>query len=64
MSDILMDASTGFIPVDELVELAAEPDEIAVGTILQTTAVITAATAISAALQGACPTSGITPRCV
>ncbi|MGW2373376.1 class II lanthipeptide, LchA2/BrtA2 family [Kitasatospora sp. NPDC001683] len=62
MSDILMDASTGFVSADELVLLAEEPDDLAAGTgVWCATAVIVGA---SAALQGGCPTSGCTTRCI
>ncbi|MGK5547539.1 hypothetical protein ACSNOH_22800 [Streptomyces sp. URMC 127] len=67
MSDILMDATTGYISADELVELAEEPSELAAGaaasSILCAAGVTTAITTASAAMQGGCPTSGCTWRC-
>ncbi|WBP90637.1 class II lanthipeptide, LchA2/BrtA2 family [Kitasatospora cathayae] len=73
MSDILMDASTGFIPEDELVELAAEPDSIAVGTwqVIAATAATAAGVgavlggigSISSSWGGGCPTTACTSRC-
>ncbi len=64
MSDILMDATTGFVSEDELVLLADEPSELAAGTgLLCVTAVTGVVVGASAALQGGCPTSGCTNRC-
>ncbi|WP_424889595.1 hypothetical protein [Streptomyces sp. XH2] len=67
MSDILMDATTGFISEDELVEIAVEPSELAAGaaasSILCGAGITTAITTASAAFGGGCPTSGCTSRC-
>jgi hypothetical protein len=64
MSDILMDATTGFVSEDELVQLAEEPSELAAGTgIPCATAISGVIVGASAALQGGCPTSGCTHRC-
>ncbi|MFE5871740.1 hypothetical protein ACFQ6V_24270 [Streptomyces roseifaciens] len=64
MSDILMDATTGFISAEELTEIAEEPSELAAGAAASTPWCAIGATAgISAALQGGCPTSGCTWRC-
>ncbi|MCQ8769244.1 hypothetical protein V7793_11645 [Streptomyces sp. KLMMK] len=67
MSDIIMDATTGFVSAEELVQLAEEPNELAAGAaatgILCATAITGVITTASAALQGGCPTSGCTVRC-
>ncbi|MFE1766794.1 hypothetical protein ACFW81_21600 [Streptomyces angustmyceticus] len=67
MSDILKDSTTGFVSEEELVQLAEEPNELAAGAaatgILCATAITSAITVASSALQGGCPTSGCTVRC-
>ncbi|MFE1828592.1 class II lanthipeptide, LchA2/BrtA2 family [Streptomyces yangpuensis] len=59
MSTIAMNDATGYVSADELVELADAPESLAAGW----TPTIIAATAVSAAMQGGCPTSGCTKRC-
>lgn len=67
MGDVPKDRSTGYVPEEELVQLAEEPSELAAGApntgILCVTAITSAISTLSAATQGGCPTSGCTTRC-
>ncbi|WP_017626720.1 class II lanthipeptide, LchA2/BrtA2 family [Nocardiopsis chromatogenes] len=68
MSNLPMDRSTGYISVDELVELAEPPAGFAGGDAqAQSTPAISAtvasATAISAAMGDNCPSTACTSRC-
>lgn len=67
MNDFIKDSTTGFVAADELALLAEEPSDLAAAgtpaTIIPATAITTVIVGASAALQGACPTSGCTVRC-
>ncbi|MEV7802431.1 hypothetical protein AB0O28_05735 [Microbispora sp. NPDC088329] len=67
MADLIKDASTGFVPVDELVQLAEVPDDLVAGVnasgILCATAITASITGVSVALGGACPTQACTNYC-
>ncbi|MDT0302482.1 hypothetical protein [Streptomonospora wellingtoniae] len=73
MSKLPMDKSTGFIPEDELVQLAEPPEDFAGGDV-QTqsfttavcagvSAIVSAASTISIAAGGGCPTTACTTQC-
>lgn len=59
MGELTLDVSTGFIPEEELVELAEPPDGLVAGG---WTIVISVASALSAAWES-CPTNICTQRC-
>lgn len=70
MENIATDLATGFVSEDELVELSDAPGDLAVGTTPATptigymTGALAGVTAISSSLQGGCPTSGCTSKCI
>ncbi|MDA2803849.1 class II lanthipeptide, LchA2/BrtA2 family [Nocardiopsis suaedae] len=69
MSNLPMDRSTGYISVDELVELAEPPGGFVGGdaqvqsTIACVSATVASATAVSAAMGDNCPSTACTSRC-
>ena len=71
MGKILMDKSTGFVPEDELIQLAEPPKDLSVGDyVANSTALACGISAITASISAAsaawgdnCPTTACTSRC-